>query len=91
MRGVDLAAVRFDYDLTWAAFVMDADGRVYARYGSRESTNAEDHLSLAGLKHTLGAVIFVIALVFVYRSFYSMRIPLNSKDADVAPHQMQKG
>jgi hypothetical protein len=53
MRGVDLAAVRFDYDLTWAAFVMDADGRVFARYGSRESANAEDHLSLAGLKHTL--------------------------------------
>jgi hypothetical protein len=53
MRGVDLAAVRFDYDLTWAAFVMDADGRVYSRYGSRESANAEDQLSLAGLKHTL--------------------------------------
>jgi K(+)-stimulated pyrophosphate-energized sodium pump len=29
----------------------------------------------AGLKHTLGAAIFVVALVFVYRSFYSMRIP----------------
>jgi K(+)-stimulated pyrophosphate-energized sodium pump len=44
----------------------------------------------AGLKHTLGAVIFLVGLVFVYRSFYGMRIPLNSKDADVAPHQMQK-
>jgi len=29
----------------------------------------------ATLKHTLGAVIFVVALVFVYRSFYGMRIP----------------
>ena len=27
------------------------------------------------LKHGLGAAIFVVALVFVYRSFYSMRIP----------------
>jgi K(+)-stimulated pyrophosphate-energized sodium pump len=27
------------------------------------------------VKHGLGAVIFVIALVFVYRSFYAMRIP----------------
>ncbi|MFI5356038.1 MAG: sodium-translocating pyrophosphatase [Opitutales bacterium] len=26
-------------------------------------------------KHTIGAVFFVIALVFVYRSFYCMRIP----------------
>ena len=33
----------------------------------------------AGLKHTLGAVIFVIALVFVYRSFYGMRIPVDEK------------
>ncbi len=44
-----------------------------------------------GLKLGLGAVIFVIALVFVYRSFYNMRIPVNPGDADVAPHQMQKG
>ncbi len=33
----------------------------------------------AGLKHALGAVIFVIALVFVYRSFYGMRIPVDGK------------
>jgi K(+)-stimulated pyrophosphate-energized sodium pump len=33
----------------------------------------------AGLKHMLGAIIFVIALVFVYRSFYSMRIPVDEK------------
>jgi K(+)-stimulated pyrophosphate-energized sodium pump len=33
----------------------------------------------AGLKHTLGAVIFVVGLVFVYRSFYGMRIPVDSK------------
>ena len=45
----------------------------------------------AGLKHGLGALIFVVGLVFVYRSFYSMRIPTNPRDADVAPHQMQKG
>ncbi|MBA4137724.1 MAG: sodium-translocating pyrophosphatase, partial [Opitutus sp.] len=33
------------------------------------------------LKHTLGAVIFVIGLVFVYRSFYGMRIPTDAKTA----------
>ena len=44
-----------------------------------------------GVKHTLGGIIFLIALVFVYRSFYGMRIPINPRDADVAPHQMQKG
>ena len=45
----------------------------------------------AGLKHTLGGIIFVIALIFVYRSFYGMRIPTNPRDADVVPHQMKKG
>jgi K(+)-stimulated pyrophosphate-energized sodium pump len=42
-------------------------------------------------KHILGGAIFVVGLVFVYRSFYGMRIPVNPSDADVAPHQMQKG
>jgi K(+)-stimulated pyrophosphate-energized sodium pump len=42
-------------------------------------------------KHTLGGIIFVVGLIFVYRSFYGMRIPINPRDADVAPHQMQKG
>ncbi len=44
-----------------------------------------------GLKHGLGAAIFVVGLIFVYRSFYGMRIPVNPSDADVTPHQMQKG
>jgi K(+)-stimulated pyrophosphate-energized sodium pump len=45
----------------------------------------------AGIKHALGAAIFVVALIFVYRSFYGMRIPINPRDADVAPHQLKKG
>jgi K(+)-stimulated pyrophosphate-energized sodium pump len=32
----------------------------------------------AGLKHAIGMVFFVVALVFVYRSFYGMRIPAES-------------
>ena len=35
----------------------------------------------AGLKHSLGAVIFVVGLVFVYRSFYGMRIPVDDQKA----------
>ena len=31
------------------------------------------------LKHMIGGVIFLIGLVFVYRSFYSMRIPADAK------------
>jgi K(+)-stimulated pyrophosphate-energized sodium pump len=43
----------------------------------------------AGLKHGLGVAIFIIGLVFVYRSFYGMRIPINPSDANVAPHQLK--
>ena len=44
-----------------------------------------------GIKHALGGAIFVIGLIFVYRSFYGMRIPTNPRDADVAPHQLHSG
>jgi K(+)-stimulated pyrophosphate-energized sodium pump len=44
-----------------------------------------------GLKHTLGAAIFVVGLLFVYRSFYAMRIPVDEQDADVVKHQMKEG
>ncbi len=44
-----------------------------------------------GLKHAIGVAVFIVGLVFVYRSFYGMRIPVNPEDADVAPHQMQGG
>ncbi|HYC71864.1 MAG TPA: sodium-translocating pyrophosphatase [Opitutaceae bacterium] len=44
-----------------------------------------------GLKTGLGLAILVVALVFVYRSFYGMRIPINPAEADVTPHQLKKG
>jgi K(+)-stimulated pyrophosphate-energized sodium pump len=44
-----------------------------------------------GLKHALGAVIFIVGLVFVYRSFYGMRIPVDEKDADAEKHQLKHG
>jgi K(+)-stimulated pyrophosphate-energized sodium pump len=31
------------------------------------------------LPHILSAIFFVISLVFVYRSFYGMRIPADTK------------
>jgi K(+)-stimulated pyrophosphate-energized sodium pump len=37
-----------------------------------------------GLKMALGTVFFLIALVFVYRSFYGMRIPVDTADAKKA-------
>ncbi len=42
-------------------------------------------------KHMLGAVLFIVALVFVYRSFYGMRIPVDDKDGSVVESQMKEG
>jgi len=44
----------------------------------------------AGLKTAIGGAIFLVALAFVYRSFYGMRIPVNEQDGEVVEHQMQK-
>jgi K(+)-stimulated pyrophosphate-energized sodium pump len=40
----------------------------------------------AATKHAIGAVFFVLALIFVYRSFYAMRIPEGESDI-----QLKKG
>ncbi len=42
------------------------------------------------LKHTLGGLIFAVGLVFVYRSFYGMRIPVDAKESGVPAHQLKK-
>ncbi|HEY0456048.1 MAG TPA: sodium/proton-translocating pyrophosphatase, partial [Verrucomicrobiae bacterium] len=45
-----------------------------------------------GMKNTIGVVFFVIALIFVYRSFYSMRIPREKAGAEgraILPHDVQ--
>ncbi len=53
MRGVDLRLFDFDFDLTWAAFFMNAEGHILGRYGGRNEQAAEAHLSLAGLKYAM--------------------------------------
>lgn len=57
MNGVDLNIFRYDYDLTWMAFFLDADGRVYARYGGRDPDSAEARVSKEGLLHAMEEVL----------------------------------
>ncbi len=57
MLDVDLNLFKFDWDLTWAAFFMNAQGYVYARYGTRKEQNGETSVSLAGLKETMRKVL----------------------------------
>src|SRR5437879_11567574 len=49
--------IRFDYDLTFAVLLMNAEGDTYARFGSRDANSETDRLSIAGLKRTMRAVL----------------------------------
>ena len=53
MAGVDLNIFTFDYDLTFAAVLMNADGTIYHRYGSRDSGPAASRLSMASFVRVL--------------------------------------
>lgn len=57
MRGVDLNQFDFDYDLTWMAFFMNANGKIYGRYGGRDAGHADKYHSLASLKHAMQAAL----------------------------------
>jgi serine protease Do len=57
MRGVNLNVFDFDYDLTWAAFFLSADERIYGRYGSRDADSVDGQLSLAGLRYAMNQAL----------------------------------
>ena len=53
MKGIDLNQFQFDYDLTWAAFFLNADGTIYGRYGTRSVAGAMAHNSMSSLKNAM--------------------------------------
>lgn len=57
ISGSDLNVFDFDYDLNWFAFFLNADEKVYGRYGGRDARSAENRLSLKGLRHALQAAL----------------------------------
>src|SRR2546428_6428006 len=57
-NAMDLALFQFDYDLTFAAFFMNADKTIYGRYGSRsERKEAAKDISLEGFRQALAAAL----------------------------------
>jgi len=56
MKDVDLNFFQFDYDLTFAVLMMNANGYVYSRFGSMDGTHTTDRMSVEGLKHAMRAV-----------------------------------
>jgi hypothetical protein len=57
MNGVNIDLFQFERDLTWMAFFMDSNDRFYARYGGRDASHAESHLSRDSLLRTMRDVL----------------------------------
>lgn len=53
LTDIDIRALRFDFDLTFAALLLHADGTVYHRYGSRGPDAADGYLSIASFARLL--------------------------------------
>lgn len=54
---LDLSLFDFDYDLTMMVFFMDAEQRLYARYGQRDAEGPDTRQSLDGLRYTMQSVL----------------------------------
>jgi hypothetical protein len=55
--GADLNLFEFDFDLTFMVFFLNADERLYGRYGGRDATTSEARMSPAGLHHAMEAAL----------------------------------
>ena len=56
-KPVDMNRFKFDYDLTFAVLMMDADGRTYSRFGTQDYKSLSDRMSIAGLKRAMRDVL----------------------------------
>lgn len=57
-NGMDLSLFQFDYDLTFAAFFLNADRTIYGRYGSRsDSRQTMREMSMEGFRKSLQAAL----------------------------------
>jgi predicted metalloprotease with PDZ domain len=54
---LDLNLFEYDYDLTFMVFFLNAEEKVYARYGGRDAENPDKRQSLEGLRYTMKSVL----------------------------------
>lgn len=54
-KGLDLKLFQYDYDQSWCAFFLNADGTILGRYGTRVSSgpNSDSHLSLPSFRKAM--------------------------------------
>jgi len=75
-NSIDLNLFHFDYDLTFAAFFMNADKTLYGRYGTRSSHDeAESDVSIEGLAKAMQKALDL------HRDYPRNRVSLKPKTA----------
>src|SRR5262245_61380457 len=57
MRGIDLSIFDFDYDLSWFAMMLSADGEMLGRFGGRDADTPGKYQTLLGLRRSLDAAL----------------------------------
>ena len=53
----DLSLFKFDYDLTFMVFFLNAAENIYGRYGGRDALGPDSRQSLAGLRYAAAAAL----------------------------------
>lgn len=75
-NGLDLSMFQFDTDQSFAAFIFNADGTLYGRYGTRsDRTEWKDDVSVEGLGKALEAALEL------HRNYPSNKASLEGKQA----------
>ena len=76
-NGLDLSMFQFDTDQSFAAFIFNADGTLYGRYGTRSDRKEwKDDVSVEGLGKALEAALEL------HRNYPSNKASLVGKQAD---------
>ncbi len=75
MKGVDLTRFQFDHDLNWAGMFLNADGTVYARYGTQSAAGADAFNSVNGLVSTMNQVLDLHADYPNNKALFADKIP----------------
>lgn len=57
VTGADLSLFEFDYDVTWAAFFLNTNGKIYGRFGGRDAKGPDTRNSLEGLRFAMTAAL----------------------------------
>lgn len=57
MNGIDINHFQFEFDLTWMSFFQNHKGETYLRFGGREDSGPETHLTKAGLVYAMDTAL----------------------------------